>query len=113
LQHRAAPAIRGEVKDALTSLRAQGNRIPDYLDDPLSDVTGAADEHVAALKKQADLDNALQRDLAVFSPTYIQGLRKQLERLGKDPGAVAFIEEEIAKVDNDPEYFANLMKKTD
>ena len=67
--------------------------------------------HAKTLEEQQNIDFEYRRDVAALTSTYLLGLRKQSDRLKqeKDPGAVRLIDEETAKVRDDPEYFVQLM----
>ena len=99
------------VGKTFEKLESEGGRVPDELVKSLSTIPGVRDVHTKMLEGQKIIDFEYRRDVAALNSTYLTGLRKETDRLKteKDPGAVNRIDEEVAKVRDDPEYFVKLM----
>lgn len=107
--NRAASIAR--VEKTIEKLAHDGARVPDVLISSLASLPDLRELHAKTLEEQQNIDFEYRRDIAALTSTYLLGLRKQSERLKqeKDPGAVRLIDEEVAKVRDDPEYFVQLM----
>jgi len=85
--------------------------IPKDTDEYLAEIPEVADTFATYLKKETAIDEALQKALAPFSGTYVQGMELQVGRLkaDNDVAAIELIEKEIASIKESPDYFINLM----
>ena len=103
--------IMAQATKALDKIEKEGARVPAELVSSLTKIPGVRDIHAKAIESQQNIDFAYRRDIAALTTTYLLGLRKQYDQLKtqNDPGALHLINEEIAKVRDDPEYFVQLM----
>jgi serine/threonine protein kinase len=107
MRENAEVALENFIKDC----GEEGHRIPARIPNTLVDVLGMDSLHDEFLEKQEAIDAGLAQSLFQLSPTYVLGLRKQIERLqsADDPVAIKLIEAEIRKTVDDEDYFPDLM----
>lgn len=107
MRENAEVALENFIKDC----GDEGNRIPAAIPNDLINVQGIEGLHDEFLEKQEAIDAGLAQSLFQLSPTYVLGLRKQIERLqsADDPVAIKLIEAEIRKTVDNEDYFPDLM----
>jgi len=108
---------QNDIKDSLeiyiSNCKTAKNYLPEKFktESLLSDVSDVSDIHEEFIEEQNRVDEALVTSLASFSPTYILGIQKQIERLQPtgDTAAIALLEEEIAATRADAAHLPNLL----
>jgi hypothetical protein len=100
-----------QVTKTIARMKDEDGRVPVKLESSLAEIPGVPAIYDEMFEKQKNFDFELRRDVNELAPTYILGLRKQIERLKteNDPAAIALIEEEIEKTRSEPDYFSSLM----
>ncbi len=100
-----------DLADLVKEYQQDKNRIPGKPDVRLENISGLEEIHEERHEIQETIDLECRRSLSQFSPTYILGLEKQIERLKSenDPAAIEAIKEEIDRTRDDKTYFPNLM----
>jgi hypothetical protein len=104
-------ALERRIETRLATWQEEGSRIPEELDDALSEIPDSDVTLTTYQDKEKAIEQTFLRSVSPLSATYIVGLEKQIERLkaDNDPAAVELIFAEIRRTKDSSSYFPKLM----
>jgi len=101
----------GVVGKAIDGWRADGGKVPDELDGPLSKFAELKQVRAEYELKERGVKDTFDQAISKLSLLYVVGLDKEIERrvADNDPGSVRLIEKQIAISKADPDYFRDVI----
>jgi len=107
-------AVVSATARAIKTIRDNGNRIPeDFKIEGMQDMIYSTLLSDARKVQDAAMEK-YYKDLEQHASTYVQGLGMEIQRREQtnDAGAINLINEEVARVRDDPHYFGDLIDET-